>query len=86
VNATSYARTQLERAFGLLNAVAKDLDEAQYNWKPDGTCHAVARPVHTLTSLDFFVDGVLRQSRRSGSRLRPNTRCPPTRWRSGRTA
>jgi hypothetical protein len=60
VDATAYARLQLEQAFGLLNAVAKDLDGAQYNWKPGGTCNAIARThAHALTSLDFFLNGVL---------------------------
>ena len=60
VQATAYAKLQLEQAFGLLNAVVKGLDDVQYNWKPDGTCNAIARThVHALTSLDFFLNGVL---------------------------
>ena len=60
MNASAYARQQLGQAFGLLNAVAKGLDDAQYNWKPGGTCNAIAMThVHALTSLDFFLNGVL---------------------------
>src|SRR5512135_726541 len=60
VNATAYARRQLEQAFGLLNAVAKELNDAQYNWRPTGTCNPIARThLHALTSLDFFLNSVL---------------------------
>jgi uncharacterized damage-inducible protein DinB len=60
VDAIAYARLQIEQALRLLNAVAKDLDDAQYNWSPGGTCNAIAKThVHALTSLDFFLNGVL---------------------------
>ena len=60
MDATAYATQQLEQAFGLLNAVVKGLDDAQYNWEPDGTCNAIGKThVHALTSLDFFLNGVL---------------------------
>jgi DinB family protein len=60
VNATAYAGLQLQQAFALLNAVAKGLDDAQYNWGPAGTCNTIAMThVHALTSLDFFLNGVL---------------------------
>jgi DinB superfamily len=57
MNATSYARLQIEEAFGLMNTCAEGMDESQYNWAPGGTCNSIAKShVHALTSIDFFVN------------------------------
>lgn len=59
MNATTYAKLQLEQAFGLMNGTAKGMDEQQYNWKPEGTCNPVGKNhVHALTSIDFFLNAV----------------------------
>jgi hypothetical protein len=59
VQATAYATLQLEQAFGLLNGAAKDMDDTQYNWKPQGTCNAIAKNhIHALTSVDFFLGAI----------------------------
>lgn len=56
MNAGAYAKMQLEQAFNLLNMSADGLDDAQYNWAPDGTCNPIAKShVHALTATDFFV-------------------------------
>ncbi|MEX2225799.1 MAG: DinB family protein [Dehalococcoidia bacterium] len=56
MDAVTYAKTDLETAFGLFNTCAGGMDEAQYNWKPEGTCNSIAKShVHALSSIDFFV-------------------------------
>jgi hypothetical protein len=57
MQATSYAKLQIEQTFGLLNGTAQGMDDKQYNWKPDGTCNSIAKShVHALTSVDFFLN------------------------------
>ena len=57
MNATAYAKIQLEQGFNLMNGTAQGMDESQYNWKPDGTCNAIAKThVHALTAIDFFLN------------------------------
>ena len=59
MQATSYAKLQLEQAFGLLNGAAQGMDDKQYNWKPDGTCNPAGKNhVHALTSVDFFLNAI----------------------------
>jgi hypothetical protein len=61
MNGVTYAKTQLEGAFGLLGACAGGMDDAQYNWKPAGTANVAAKShVHALTSSDFFINGIAR--------------------------
>lgn len=56
MDGATYARTQLEQAFGLMNTCASGMDDAQYNWKPSGTCNTAAKShVHAATSIDFFI-------------------------------
>jgi hypothetical protein len=57
MNATSYAKLQIEESFNLMNAVADGMDDSHYNWAPGGTCNSIAKShVHALTSIDFFVN------------------------------
>jgi hypothetical protein len=52
---------QLEAALSLVNTCADGMDEAQYNWDPQGTCNSVAKShVHALTSADFFINGTIK--------------------------
>lgn len=61
MNATTYARQQLEQIFGLVNAAAGGMDDTQYNWEPAGTCNSASKShVHMLTSLDFFINAKVR--------------------------
>ncbi len=57
MNATAYAKLQLEQAFGLMNGAAQGMTEEQYNFKPEGTCNPIAKNhVHALTAVDFFLN------------------------------
>jgi len=59
MQATSYAKLQIEQTFNLLNGTAQGMDDRQYNWKPEGTCNPVAKNhVHILTSVDFFLNAI----------------------------
>lgn len=59
MQATAYAKLQIEQAFNVLNGTAQGMDEAQYNWKPDGTCNPIGKNhVHVLTSIDFFLGAI----------------------------
>ncbi|MBI5289152.1 MAG: DinB family protein [Chloroflexi bacterium] len=60
MNGVQYAKLQLEQAFGLVGACAAGMDDAQFNWKPGGTANSCAKTlVHTYTSADFFINGML---------------------------
>lgn len=57
MNASTYAKGQLESTFNLLTACADGIDEAQYNYQPAGTCNRIAQQhVHTVSAIDFFVN------------------------------
>ncbi len=57
MNATAYAKLQLEQAFSLMNGTAQGMTDEQYNFKPEGTCNPVAKNhVHALTAVDFFLN------------------------------
>ena len=57
MNATAYARLQLEQAFSLMNGTAQGMDDKQYNWKPEGTCNPIGKNhVHAMTAVDFFLN------------------------------
>lgn len=58
----TYAKKSLEGAFKLVNMVADNIDDAQYNWQPDNTtCNSVAKShVHAMTSTDFFINATLK--------------------------
>jgi hypothetical protein len=54
MKATEYARSQIEEALGFLAMCAKDMDEAQYNWKPEGKCNPAAKlHAHALSAADL---------------------------------
>lgn len=56
MNASQFAKGQLEQVFGLVNLAADGMDNSQYNHDPVGTCNSVAKShVHALSSGDFFV-------------------------------
>ncbi|MCH8814267.1 MAG: DinB family protein [Chloroflexi bacterium] len=60
MKATEYARSQVEGALDFLATCAKDMDEAQYNHKPDGKCNPAGKlHAHALSAADFFVTGML---------------------------
>jgi hypothetical protein len=60
MNAIEYAKTNLKESLGLLNMCAGGVDDAQYNWSPPGTCNEIAKThVHALSSVDFFVNGLV---------------------------
>ena len=60
MKAKDYARSQVEGALDFLASCAKDMDEAQYNHKPDGNCNSAAKlHAHALSGADFFVTVVL---------------------------
>jgi hypothetical protein len=59
MNAGEYAKGQLEMAFGLVNACAGGMDDAQYNHAPGGTANTAAKShVHAMTSTDFFLNNI----------------------------
>lgn len=61
MDAITYAKTALESQLGLLAACAAGMDDAQYNWKPGGTANSAAKShVHAVTSIDFFINGIVR--------------------------
>ncbi len=56
MNGVSYAKMQLEQNFNLLNMAAAGVDDAQYNYAPQGTCNPISKThVHALTGVDFFL-------------------------------
>ena len=59
MNASEFAKGQLEMAFGLVNQCAGGMDDAQYNFEArrHGE-HAAKSHVHAITSLDFFLTGI----------------------------
>ena len=60
MKAKDYARKQVEGALDFLAMCAKDMDEAQYNHKPDGNCNPAAKlHAHALSGAEFFVSGLL---------------------------
>jgi len=59
MNATSYAKLQIEQSFNLMNAAADGMDDSHYNWAPGGTCNSIAKShVHAVSAIDFFVNVV----------------------------
>ena len=61
MDAPTYAAQQLKSAFELFNACAAGMTDEQYNWKPGGTSNVPAKShVHGLSSIDFFVNAIVR--------------------------
>ncbi|TAK55503.1 MAG: DinB family protein [Dehalococcoidia bacterium] len=57
MNATAYAKLQMEQAFSLMNGTAQGMSDEQYNFRPEGTCNPIAKNhVHALTAIDFFLN------------------------------
>jgi len=57
----TYARQALEQTFNLLRPSVDGMDQVQYNFTPPGTANSVAHThVHVISSLDFFINGILR--------------------------
>jgi hypothetical protein len=64
MNATGYARSQFESAFGNIDLCMQGLDDSTYNWQPSGTCNPISKlHVHILSSLDYFTSSVLQGDR-----------------------
>jgi uncharacterized damage-inducible protein DinB len=60
MKATDYAHTQVEGALDFLATCAKEMDEAQYNHKPEGKCNPAGKlHAHALSGADFFVTAML---------------------------
>ena len=63
MNATTYAKLQLQRSFDLLNVATQGVDDSQYNWKPAGTCNPVSKMhAHALSAIDVFINGIIKGS------------------------
>jgi len=78
MDAITYAKTDLETAFGLLNTCAGGVDEAQYNWKPAGTANTIAKShVHTLSSIDFFINGIIKGGELGWPKVAQENGLPP---------
>jgi len=61
MNAVRYAKEQLSEAFNLFNVCADGMDDGQYNFQPPGTCNTPAQShVHAMSSMDFFLNAMLR--------------------------
>ncbi len=66
MKASEYAKVQVEGALDFLNTCVQGMDEAQYNWKPSGTCNPVCKlHAHALASVDFFVTTLLQGQKTS---------------------
>lgn len=61
MHATTFIVGQMEQAFGLASVVTNDMTDDQYNAQPGGNANSPAKShVHALTSMDFFVNLVIR--------------------------
>lgn len=61
MDTTTFATGQIEGAFNILKMVANGMTDEQYNAAPGGLANSAAKShVHALTSMDFFVNGVIR--------------------------
>lgn len=68
MDSVTYARKSLEQTFNLLKPSVDGMDDAQYNFTPPGTANSVAHShAHVISSLDFFVNGILRGQQPSWS-------------------
>ena len=60
MDAITFAKGQIEQAFGLAAMAAKDMTDEQYNAAPGGTSNSAAKShVHAITSMDFFISGLI---------------------------
>ena len=60
MDAITFAQGQIEQAFGLAALAAKDMTDEQYNAAPGGTSNSAAKShVHAVTSMDFFITGLI---------------------------
>jgi hypothetical protein len=77
MDAVTFARQQMESAFTLFNQCADGMTDEQYNFKPGGTSNAAAKThVHAMSSVDFFVNGMLRGQQLGWSALAASTNLP----------
>ena len=66
MNASEYAKGQVEGALDFLNTCVQGMDEAQYNWKPAGTCNPICKlHAHALSAVDFFITSTLQGQKTS---------------------
>jgi hypothetical protein len=62
MDAITFATEQIKQAFGIVEMTANGMTDEQYNLAPAGTANSPAKShVHALTSMDFFVNGVIGQ-------------------------
>jgi hypothetical protein len=60
MDAITFAKGTVEQAFNISNMTASGMTDEQYNKSPGGTANSAAKShVHGLTSMDFFVNGVI---------------------------
>jgi hypothetical protein len=60
MEAVTFVKGQLEQAFGLTSTTASGMTDEQYNHAPSGTANSPAKShVHALTSMDFFINGII---------------------------
>lgn len=77
MKASEYARSQVEGALDFLATCAKDMDETQYNWKPEGKCNPAAKlHAHALSAADFFVTTMLKGDSTKWPEFAPKTGLP----------
>ena len=55
-----YARMSLQESVNLLDSIVADLNDDQYNLDPQGTANSAAKNhVHIVSSIDFFLNGIV---------------------------
>ncbi len=77
MQATSYAKQELEQVFDFMGACLQEVTDDQYNWKPAGTCNPIAKlHAHALSAVDFFVNFLLRGNARMWPEIAAKTGLP----------
>ena len=72
MDAITFAKGQVEHAFNLAATTAKDMTDEQYNAAPGGTSNSAAKShVHAITSMDFFVAGLIGGQKLTWSEFAP---------------
>ncbi len=60
MNGVTFAKGQLDQAFGILKLAADGMTDEQYNHNPGGTCNSPAiSHVHAVSAVDFFILGTV---------------------------
>lgn len=68
MDAITFVEGQFDHAWNIAAMVAKDMTDEQYNTAPGGTSNSPAQShVHAMSSVDFFVNKVIRGDKLSWS-------------------